>query len=843
MPLIGATSAERLAVARATLGGVLGGNRWRSLLAVLAIALGVALGYAVQLINQTAIAEFSAGLASLSGETDLEVRGSRAGFDETLYPTLAHDDDVAAASPVVEIEAKVAGRSESLRILGVDAFRAGIVTPTLLGVSEDSLDTLRSDTVFVSPAAAAWLNAEIGQTIGIQAGLSEIRLRIAGFVRADTAQRYGVMDIAAAQNAFTRVGRLSRIDLRLRPGADVGTVRSRLQDMLPAGVIVERPQATINATTRMSRAYRVNLNVLALVALFTGGLLVFSTQALSVLRRRPQFALLRTLGLPRRHLLALLLLEGAGIGMIGAALGLIGGYALAVGALSWFGSDLGAGFFRGLEPRARIELLPTIIFGMLGVAAAVLGTLAPAIEAARAAPAAALKAGDEQRVFTRLRHAGPGLACLGAGAIAAWLPPLGGLPVFGYLAIALLLTGTLLLMPRFATLLLRAFRTPHAPPAALALQQLRNNPGQAGVSLATIVASVSLMVSMAIMVASFRQSLEDWLDRILPANVYLRASSTGDSAFLTVADQQAIGALPGVRRVDFLRVQSLLLDAERPRIALLARDLDPDDPGRHLPLVEDITKNLTPESPLAWVSEAMVDLYGYTVGREIMLPLAGRSFSFTVAGVWRDYARQQGAVVIDRALYARLTGDATANDAALWLAPGTDLTTLKRDLAARVSGGDKITLATPGEIRELSLRVFDRTFAVTYALEAAAVIVGLTGLSSSFGALVLARRREFGVLRHLGMTRRQIGAMLATEGVAVSGVGLVVGLVLGGMISLILIYVVNRQSFHWSMSLHVPWLALFVLAAVLLALAVMTTLVSARRAMGVDIVRSVKDDW
>jgi putative ABC transport system permease protein len=149
----------------------------------------------------------------------------------------------------------------------------------------------------------------------------------------------------------------------------------------------------------------------------------------------------------------------------------------------------------------------------------------------------------------------------------------------------------------------------------------------------------------------------------------------------------------------------------------------------------------------------------------------------------------------------------------------------------------------PGEIRSLSLKVFDRTFAVTYALELAAVVIGLAGLSSSFGALVLARRREFGVLRHLGMTRRQIGAMLATEGFAVSGIGLAAGLALGFAISLILIHVVNRQSFHWGMELSVPWLALGGFGAVLLALSTVTALASGRQAMGEDVVRAVKEDW
>ncbi len=154
-----------------------------------------------------------------------------------------------------------------------------------------------------------------------------------------------------------------------------------------------------------------------------------------------------------------------------------------------------------------------------------------------------------------------------------------------------------------------------------------------------------------------------------------------------------------------------------------------------------------------------------------------------------------------------------------------------------------MTLATPGEIRALSLRIFDRTFAVTYGLLAAAVIIGLVGLSSSFGALVLARRREFGMLRHLGMTRRQIAAMLATEGLAVSGIGLGVGLVLGFVMSLILIHVVNRQSFHWGMALHVPWMSLAALALVLLVLATATTIGSARGAMSDEAIRAVKDDW
>jgi putative ABC transport system permease protein len=190
-----------------------------------------------------------------------------------------------------------------------------------------------------------------------------------------------------------------------------------------------------------------------------------------------------------------------------------------------------------------------------------------------------------------------------------------------------------------------------------------------------------------------------------------------------------------------------------------------------------------------------------------------------------------------------LTGDRDANEAAIWLAPGVTADDLRRQLEARVAAADRITVATAGELRQISLKIFDRTFAVTYALEAAAIAIGLAGLASSFGALALARRREFGMLRHLGMTRRQIGAMLATEGLAVSGIGLCTGLALGAVISLILIHVVNRQSFHWSMDLAVPWVALAAFSFALLALALLTTLVAAREAMSEDAVRVVRDDW
>jgi putative ABC transport system permease protein len=828
--------------AGAVLRGSLAQNRARVLVAVLAIALGVALGFAVQLINQSAVNELTQGVRTIAGDADLSVRGPRSGFDEALFPRLARDADVAVASPVVEADVVVAGRTETLRVLGLDLLRAATIQPALFPDVRDGLDTLRPDAVFLSQAAARWLGLGVGATLVVAAGLADVPLRVAGTLAGAGQQRLAVMDIAGAQASFDRLGRLTRIDLRVRPGVSVEAFRQRIAAGLPPGVAIERPAAALAASESISRSYRVNLNVLALVALFTGGLLVFSTQALAVVRRRSQFALLRVLGVTRRRLTALVALEAALIGVAGGALGVALGYAIARAALRFAGGDLGAGFFRGVEPTIDVDPLTPAVFFLLGVAAAMLGGAAAAREAGRAPPARALKAGDEESALAGLRPPWRGLAILALGVGLVALPPVGGLPLAGYAAIACLLVGTLLLMPWLAIALLARLPVPRRAPAALALAQLRGAPGQVTVSLATIVASVSLVVSMAIMVTSFRSSLDAWLGHVLPADLYFR-TPVSDVARLAPADQARVAALPGIAQVEFSREEQLLVDPARPRLVLLARPITEADAPSMLALVDAPAIRPRGAPPPAWANEAAADLYDFTSGRTIVLPIAGREVAFFVAGVYRDYSRPQGAVQIDRDTFIALTGDRAATNAAIRVEPGVSPETLRKTIERELPGGERLEIALPGEIRALSLKAFDRTFAVTYALEIAAVAIGLMGLSSAFGALVLARRREFGVLRHLGMTRRQVGSMLATEGLATAGLGVGVGLALGAAISLVLIHVVNRQSFHWGMELALPWVGLALFALAVVALATLTAVASGRRAMGEDVVRAVKEDW
>jgi putative ABC transport system permease protein len=814
-------------------------RRARAALSVAAVALGVALAFGVHLVNRAAVGELAAGVRALAGEADLEVRGGRAGFPEALYPAIARLPGVDAASPVLELEAGLAGGG-AIRVVGLDPLRAARLQPALFAHRpEQAAAILQPDTVLLSQGAAERLRLGTGGRLVLLAGLDPVELEVIGTLPASSAPGIvALTDIATAQWRLHRLGELNRIGLRLAPGADREAVRARIEPLLPAGTHVARVETAEQSGAALSRAYRVNLNVLALVALFTGGFLVFSAQALEVARRRGEHALLRVLGLTRGALARLVLAEGALLGMLGAALGLALGYGLAVAAVRASGGDLGAGMFRGLAPQIGFAPGAALGYFAAGVAVALAGAVLPALDAARSPPAQALKAGDEQRMLARMPSAGVALAFLGGGAVLALAPPVDGLALAGYGAVACLLLGGILLMPAFSRTLWQALPLSRRPPLALAAAQLRGSPGQAMVSLAAIVASFSLMVSMAIMVASFRGSVDRWLDAVLPAPLYLRTTHAGETAYLAPELEARVRGLPQLARAEFLRSARVTLDPARPPVALLAREA----PGEGLPLVGARHAPRADDPPPAWVSESVLRRYGAQPGERLKLPLGGEMREFVVAGVWRDYAREHGAIAIERKAYSAFTGDSRANDASLWPAPGVAVEDAVRAIRA-LPGGEHLAFGTPREIREISLRIFDRSFAVTYALEAVAVLVGLFGLSSSLGAIVLARRREFGVLRHLGMTRREIGTMLAAEGALLALAGAAAGLVLGAAISLVLVYVINPQSFGWSMDLYPPYAFLAALALVMVLLAMLTAWFSGREAMGMAAVRAVKEDW
>lgn len=833
----------------------------RALVAIAAIAIGISLGFAIHLINAAAFNEFSSAIKGLSGVADVQVRGTEPFFDETIYPLLAQRDGVAVASPVLEFDASVPGERTALKILAVDAFRAGFISPDLVGApAEDKVDDLLADdAIFLSPAALQWLKPAEGAPLTLQVGVGQLHLRVAGpLQRARAGQRVGVMDLGAAQWRFNKLGQLSRVDIKLRSGVNRDAFKAQLEQQLqrdyPGRFRVNQPndEEQNSRNEGMSRAYRVNLTVLALVALFTGAFLVFSTQALSVIRRRSQFALLRVLGMDRKHLLRQIMIEGLSLGVAGSAIGIAAGYGMAAAALHFMGADLGAGFFSGVRPEVQFTPVAAMVYFALGVAVALLGCAAPALDAARAKPAVALKSGTEEAAMSHLSRAWPSLACIALAALLTQAPPVFELPLFGYLSIALLLIGSIALMPRLAAIVFRAAhlrwsaananRPGASPVLTLTLSRLANASSQAGIALGGVLSSFSLMVAMAIMVASFRVSLDDWLLHILPADIYVSTTSGGTTAGLRPQEQAAIAALPGVASADFLRVRAISLAAARPPVALMARNVDAADPGKSLAIV-GATQVPGPDAPPpVWVSEAMVDLYDMHVGQRIDLPLNGKLHAFQVAGVWRDYARPTGTIQMRLSDYRAITGDQDASNAALWLKPGAKPADTTQALK-RLPFAASLETSAPSEIRAMSMKIFDRSFAITYLLEAIAIVIGLFGVAATFSAQTLARSKEFGMLRHVGVTRRQILSILAIEGGALTALGIGTGFVLGWVISLILVFIVNPQSFHWTMQLHLPWPLLGTVAGLLLAAAALTALLAGRQSLSGGPIRAVREDW
>lgn len=821
---------------------------WRSAAAVLAVLLGVALGFSVHLINASALDEFTAAARSAGGQPDVELRAVQGGFDEALYARVAADPRVAVAVPMLELQTLAAspdGRRHSLRVLGLDTLQIAAIAPGLMpvpGTDEDRLAIVAPDRVFLNPAARGFGS---GQALRVQVGLTLREVRIAGTVAAGGGP-LAVMDIGAAQDLFGRAGELTRIDVRLHPGTRVADWVREMA--LPAGVQAADPGDAGRRAGALSRAYRVNLTVLALVALFTGAFLVFSVQALSVARRARAFALLGVLGLTARQRLRLVLAESAVLGVVGSALGLALGAGLAVLALRVLGGDLGGGYFTGGAPRLQWDTPAALLYGLLGVAAAVAGGWLPARRAAALPLAQSLK-GLGAAVPTARRHLA-GAALMVAGGLLALLPPVAGVPLAAYLSVGLLLVGGIAALPPLVALLYDrvAPRVATRALALLAVERARRVRESAAVAVSGVVAALSLAVALTVMVTSFRDSVSQWLDVLLPADLYARtalATAAGDAAYLTPGFVADASALPGVARVTTQRVRPLALEAARPPVALIARPLD--DPARTLPLVGSVQP--APAGHVAiYVSEALVDLYGARPG-EVFQPLAKAlgGGPYFVAGVWRDYARQSGTLMLDLGAYRQLTGDARVNELHLWLAPGADAAAVQAGLraAARRAGGaeDLIEFASAAEIRAISLRIFDRSFAVTYWLQAVAIGIGLFGVAASFSAQVLARRKEFGLLAHLGLTRRQILAVVAGEGAAWTLIGALAGLALGIAVAMVLVHVVNPQSFHWTMDLRVPWGRLALLCAAVLAAGTATAWLAGRAAATRDAVRAVKEDW
>ena len=843
---------------------------WRNAAAVISVMLGVALAFSVHLINSSALDAFAQALRSTNGQPDLELQGVRADTPIGLdwYARLLHHPDVALALPVLERSSNAlalhggSAQRVALRVLGVDTLRVAQLAPDLLPQTTPPagrLDLLGAGQVFLNPSASAALGSG---TLQLQQGQQLKAVQVAGSVHASGAP-LAVMDIAAAQALFGAEQELTRIQIRLQPGVPRAAFIQALQASPEwrADLRLTDPEDAAQRSDQLSRAYRVNLTVLALMALFTGAFLVYSVLALSITRRAQPLALLAVLGLTDGQRLRLVLLEATALGALGSLLGIALGSALAALALRWLGGDLGGGYFSSHTPALHWHLGPALVFASLGMGAAWAGAWWPARLAQRLPPAQTLKGLGNAAPEGERRWHGPAL--LLCGGILALLPPVAGMALAAYLSVAVLLLGGIVSLPWLIGLALEHLSpwARHQALPLLALERARRVRGSAAMAVSGVVASLSLAVALTVMVNSFRHSVTQWLDSMLPATLYLRTSSGSgnSSAYFDDTFVQAAASVAGVQRLRSQQTQALRLAPDRPDVALLARPLyDSPTGGPNLPLLHAALP-VPPDCIAIYASEALADLYGAHAGvrfaaLQSAFPLAHDRTApcFFVAAVWRDYARQFGSIAIDLDDYVRLHGPARINDLALWLRPDTDPAAVEQALRALVNQGantpdgsaaELLDFANTSEIRTRTLQIFDRSFAVTYWLQAVAIGIGLFGVAASFSAQVLARRKEFGLLVHLGLTTRQILHLLAAEAAVWTGLGSLAGIGLGLLVSEVLVRVVNPQSFHWTMDLSIPWLRLLWLGLAVVVAGTLTAWLAGRAAVSADVVRAVREDW
>jgi putative ABC transport system permease protein len=824
-------------------------ERVRWLAALIMVGIGVMLAVAIHTVNHSALSSFGRALDAVNGQASAQLVSSLGEFDERRLDIL---EPGRLAMGITDMSPVLAVRTDRVLVLGIDVFQAARVTPALLPAAAEGVGGLfDARSIFLSASAQRTLQVRVGEDILLRHGLQDVRLRVAGDLPGVPGEALAVMDIGSAQWAFGRLGLISRIDIKLASEQTVEGLRDQLRAVgEPLAVMATEDRD--RRMSNLSRAYRVNLTVLAMVALLTGGFLVSTAVNLSVIRQRSELALLGVLGAPVAWLRRLVWVQGGLVGALGGGLGVGLGLALAWLLMRLLGGDLGGGYFSQAHAPLVLDWPALAGFWALSTLVGLLAAWQPLRRIDWRAPMALLRAGQAEA--TGLQP--PGLRWSGLGLLAAGLlmlvPPVGGLPWAAYAAIAAILFAGLAALPWLLAQtwggLSRRLMSRKTSDAVMLMAswRLAQAPGVATPVITGTVAAFSLTVAMMIMVGSFRDSVSDWLQQVLPADLYSSGQSLVDAPGFDPSVGPVIAGLEGVRRVEMIRHRSLRLDTDRPEVMLMARNLRLEDPMQALPLVGGaILPPAGGDAVVVFGSEAMAGLYGWRVGTTAVLPLgpSGQQ-SVWVAGLYRDYGRQHGSVVLREVDYERLTGDRSRSGLSIWLQPGADPAAITQAVSAALPELGVLKWITATDVRALSLRIFDRSFAMTYVLEAAALCVALLSVAAGLAGQLLLRRREFALLAQLGLSRGDRLRLVSWEAGLLLLVAVAWGSVMGWLMSQVLIHKVNPESFHWTMTTTVDVPQWAVLSAALLLLGVVTARWAARQ--GLDekhLSSSLRADW
>lgn len=829
----------------------------RTTLTALGVAIGVAAFAAIQLANQSILASFQRTIDAVAGRSALAVTAGEIGFDETLLLKVRAAQGVKHAAPLVMSIAPVDRRpGEVLLVLGVDLLAEEAFREYLLAGQDEPVDLkrlLQPETLFLSRSFATAHGLAVGDHITLLTGSRRRSFTIQGLLEPRGPARaleghLALMDIATAQESFDKIGRLDRIDLILQEDAGTDATAAELAKLLPDHLTIERPEWRNHQVETMLAAFRLNLNALSAISVVVAAFLIYNTLSLSVIQRRQQIGILRSLGLRGGEVVALFVGEALLLGGIGSCLGLGLGYMAAGQVLKTVSRTVSHlyGFIRV----TAVDLDPfTLLMALgLGLFFSLLAALYPSLQAGRLPVREAL---DPGLATVEGRRPGllsvTGLLLLTAAYWASRQGAVGGTPLFGYLALVMLILGGALLTP-WAILglswIVRSLGRRAAGGTGLLLaSHLSAYRGRHAVAVAAMMTALAMLIGVAIMVGSFRRTVETWVEETIRADLIVTPASRftkGVHAALPAELPEQVRKIAGIAAVDPFTGLSITFRGRQ--LVLAAGDFDVAAARSKLLFLQGDSAAVLPwakDQEGIIISETVALTHGIHLRDQVLLHTPHGPTSFPVAGIFYDYTTDGGKIVMDRSLFRRHWGERGINVLAVYLTPDADPAAVTERIN-RAGKGDAILVLRNQDLKKRVLEIFDQTFAVTHALRIIAVIVAALGILNVLWASVLERQREIGILRSVGASRGQVFRVVLQEAGLLGLLAEVLGIVIGFFLALVLIHVINKQSFGWSILFSFPPTVLITSAGLVLLTSLLAGLLPALYASRISIADAVK---
>ncbi len=826
-------------------------QRWLAALSILGVALGVAVIVAVDIANTAAQRSFLAANEIINGRTTHRLVAGPNGVDENLYTRLRVEAGIRNIAPVVigEVESQRAGDAH-FRLLGIDvfaerAFRTFTQTGPAESVSTSLLATRNA--VLIAPNTASRFGIGVGDTLPIAAGDTRANLTVVGILQPnDDIQRtivasLLVVDIATAQILLGMENRISYIDVIAADASALDEIRAAL----PSAVEIVTAASAGNAQREMTRAFEINLTALSLLALLIGLFLIYNAVTFSVIRRRVQLGVLCTLGVSRVQIFTTIITEAGLIGIIATGFGIVAGIALANGLVELISRTISDLYFSIDVAELPVPLLTVAKAAGAGILATIVVACIPAWEATRTAPASALR----RSVIERQTHRGSriavklGLVLMAVGGVLLSIAPRS--LVMGFAGLFFLVIGYAVMTPQLMVWLLDLARygigALFGLPGRLAVRGLVAALSRTGMAVAALTVASAAAIGVGVMIASFRDSVNDWLTARLLADVYVAASG-GPSRRLDPDLVQQLTALPGVTSAALGRWATI--ESEGARVELFAIDIGRTEFARFEFTGRD-SSAVWPEfqrTDSVIVSEPYAYRHRIGAGDSIALRTGRGERDFTVVGVYFDYAADGGVVAMHRQTYLEHWQDPALTSVTLYLSPGVAADSVIDTIRGWPSVPKSLRVRSAQQLRDASLRVFDRTFSVTNVLRALALIVAAVGILAALMSIQLERSKEFALLRVVGMTPAQLFRLIAIETGIMGAVAAVLSIPIGMLLAWVLVRVINRRSFGWSieMSIAPEVIAQTVLLAI--AVALLAAVYPALRGAGVQPALALREE-